>query len=57
MATAKEVFAALPHVDEVWITEDGNHYLHPDNGGKKVSRGKEAEEIKEPAPIAKSVKK
>ena len=56
MATAKEVFEALPHVDEVWLTEDGHHHLHPDNGGKKVSRG-DKEEIKEPAPIVKSAKK
>lgn len=52
MATAKEVFEALPHVDEVWITSDGNHHLHAENGGEKEVRGeeKEEEEIKETAP-------
>ena len=34
----KETFAALPHVNEIWVTLDGNHHLHPDNGGEKVSR-------------------
>lgn len=34
----KEVFTALPHVDTIWITADGNHHLHPHNGGKEVKR-------------------
>lgn len=52
MATAKQVFAALPYVNEVWITSDGNHHLHGGCGGEKVTRG---EEIKE-QPAAESKK-
>jgi hypothetical protein len=32
------VFEALPHIDEIWVTEDGHFHLHPNNGGKKVTR-------------------
>lgn len=41
MASAKQVFEALPHVQEVWITKDGHHHLHPHYGGEKVVRGEE----------------
>lgn len=33
----KEVFDALPHVDEIWITNDAFH-LDGSRGGKKVVR-------------------
>ena len=53
MATHKQVFEALPHVDEVWITEDGHHHLHSHNGGKKFVRGEQKlkEAIEQQAPI------
>jgi len=38
MENIKNVFKALPHVNEVWVTKDGNFHLHPHNGGEKVSR-------------------
>ncbi len=38
MATAKQVFAALPNVMEVWITPDGNHHLDSANGGERFER-------------------
>ena len=38
MTDPKIVFAALPHVDKIWITEDGNFHLHPNNGGKIIER-------------------
>ena len=34
----KATFAALPHVNEIWLTEDGNFHLHPNNGGKRITR-------------------
>jgi hypothetical protein len=34
----KAVFEALPHINEVWVTEDGNFHLHSSNGGKLVTR-------------------
>lgn len=44
MAKASEVFKALPHVTEVWVTDDGEHHLHDANGGKKFTRAeKEAD--------------
>lgn len=39
MATAKQVFDAMPHVTEVWITANGDHHLHSHNGGEKFTRG------------------
>lgn len=39
MANPSEVFAALPHVDEIWITDDGHFHLHPHNGGERFERG------------------
>ena len=47
MATAKEVFEILPHVNEVWITKDGHHHLDDTKGGEKISRKDEAKEKKE----------
>lgn len=41
MATKKswaETFKALPHVNEIWVTADGNFHLHPNKGGVKVTR-------------------
>jgi len=39
MAIPSEVFEALPHVDEIWITDDGHFHLHPHNGGERFERG------------------
>ena len=50
MATAIEVFEALPHVQEVWITKDGHHHLSNHQGGEKFDR---AEKITEQAPDTK----
>lgn len=33
-----EIFKALPHVNTIWVTEDGNFHLHPHNGGEEVKR-------------------
>jgi hypothetical protein len=54
MATAKEVFDALPHVHEVWITEDGHHHLSNQKGGEKFDRAdaEAAEKITEQATAA-----
>lgn len=38
MDKLKEVFSALPEINEIWITEDGNHHLHPHYGGKRYTR-------------------
>ena len=38
MADPKIVFAALPHVNAIWLTEDGHFHLHPHNGGEEVTR-------------------
>lgn len=35
----KEAFIAMPHVEEVWVTPDGNYHLHDANGGRNVKRG------------------
>jgi hypothetical protein len=29
----KAIFLALPHVNKIWVTEDGNFHLHPNYGG------------------------
>ena len=34
-----EIFEAMPHVDEIWVTEDGHFHLHPNNGGELICRG------------------
>jgi hypothetical protein len=34
----KEVFEALPHINKIWVTEDGHFHLHPHNGGTLVLR-------------------
>lgn len=34
----KAVFEALPHVNEIWVTDDGHFHLHSQNGGKLVTR-------------------
>lgn len=34
----EEIFKALPHVDTIWITDDGHFHLHDRNGGEKISR-------------------
>lgn len=33
------IFAALPHVNQIWLTKDGNFHLHPNKGGELVERG------------------
>lgn len=54
---AKQVFAVLPNVDELWFTEDGHHHLHPYSGGEKITREdlKAHDELKKAEP--KAVKK
>lgn len=37
----KDVFAALPNVETIWVTKDGNFHLHPHNGGEEINRGDE----------------
>ena len=44
MATAKQVFKALLHIEEVWITADGHHHLHDHKGGEKFCREDQIEE-------------
>lgn len=34
----KLIFEALPNVQIIWVTKDGNFHLHEDNGGEKVTR-------------------
>lgn len=46
MADTKKIFEALPHVNEIWLTDDGHFHLHPHYGGKKVERGDEPKEKK-----------
>ena len=38
MRNTKEIFEALPHVDAIWLTADGNFHLHPNYGGQKIDR-------------------
>jgi hypothetical protein len=52
----KKIFEALPHVNEVWVTDDGNFHLHEDNGGKKVSRDNSEKEVIEEDTIKKTEK-
>lgn len=33
-----KVFESLPHIDKIWVTEDGNFHLHPNNGGSLILR-------------------
>lgn len=35
---ANTAFAALPHVNEVWVTEDGHFHLDDTRGGEKFER-------------------
>jgi hypothetical protein len=37
-AKAKQIFEVHPHVNNVWITEDGHFHLHPYNGGEQFNR-------------------
>lgn len=43
----ENVFKALPHVNEIWVTSDGKFHLHPGNGGKKVTRDQKQPEEKQ----------
>ncbi|MFA5727127.1 MAG: hypothetical protein WC886_05760 [Saccharofermentanaceae bacterium] len=38
MKSWEHVFKALPHIDKIWVTKDGNFHLHPYNGGEKINR-------------------
>ncbi|HXR84336.1 MAG TPA: hypothetical protein VN722_08510 [Hanamia sp.] len=51
MVNAKNVFEALPHINEIWITKDGHFHLHPNNGGKKYVRGEEEEKKIKTLPV------
>lgn len=33
-----KIFEALPHITKIWVTEDGNFHLHPNNSGKMILR-------------------
>jgi diadenosine tetraphosphate (Ap4A) HIT family hydrolase len=35
---ASQVFKVHPHVNNVWITEDGHFHLHPYKGGDQFNR-------------------
>lgn len=50
MRDTKIIFEALPHVDTIWITTDGNFHLHSANGGEEVHRGEVVAENKPEAP-------
>lgn len=50
MYDLKEVFKALPHVQTIWVTKDGNFHLHPNNGGERIDR--DAKETSKPEFIA-----
>jgi hypothetical protein len=41
MCDPKEVFKALPHVNTIWVTDDGHFHLHPHNGGEEINRDEE----------------
>ena len=32
------IFKALPHINKIWVTEDGNFHLHPNYGGDEIDR-------------------
>lgn len=53
MRDTSNIFKALPHVNEIWVTEDGHFHLHPANGGTKITRGEVEEEAK-PVPQKKA---
>jgi hypothetical protein len=38
MYDPKEVFKALPHIQTIWVTKDGNFHLHSNNGGERIDR-------------------
>lgn len=35
---AAAAFAALPHINRVWVDAKGHFHLHPENGGVLVER-------------------
>lgn len=35
---ARSVFEELKHVNDVWVTDDGEFHLHSHKGGDKFSR-------------------
>jgi hypothetical protein len=38
MTDHKKTFDALPHINTIWVTEDGNFHLHQNNGGVEITR-------------------
>jgi hypothetical protein len=34
----QNVFEALPYIDKIWVTENGDFHLHPNHGGRIVTR-------------------
>lgn len=63
MASAKKVFKALPHVNEVWVDNKGDHHLQETMGATKYVRGEEdfedndEEERSEVSPNLKDIQK
>jgi hypothetical protein len=49
MENVKKAFETLPHVMEVWVTEDGHFHLHDHYGGVKFTRKEILEAEKQPA--------
>lgn len=43
---ADKAFENLPHVNKVWVTEDGHYHLHSHGGGELFERGVEVVEKK-----------
>jgi len=41
-------FAALPHVQKIWLLDDGEFNLHPHKGGRLITR--EEAETAQPEP-------
>lgn len=39
------VFKALPHINKIWVTKDGNFHLHPYNGGEKIMKEPEIKSL------------
>jgi len=47
----KHVFEALPHIDKIWVTKDGNYHLHPHYGGTIVIREDANTKIEQPKKV------
>lgn len=63
MEALKQALRELPHVQQVWLTDDNKWHLHPHNGGKMLTRGEVLQEAPKPeatpatSPIAKTTPK